>query len=198
LDGALPASAAPGDAASGERALAGFRLHARRLQDVPALDAALRARGLEIASRSAEVESLLRLDANLAALFAILAGTGGAGYLVSLAIGLWAQVERRRKELAMLSLLGTPRGALLAIPVVQAAATALAGAAIASGLALAIAAWLNRAFAGALAGDRPVALLTPGWLALAAAATLAGALAAGLLAARRAAAADPADGLREG
>jgi putative ABC transport system permease protein len=198
LDGALPASATPGDAASTERALAGFRLHARRLEDVPALDAALRARGLEIASRAAEVESLLRLDANLAALFAILAGTGGAGYLVSLAIGLWAQVERRRKELAMLSLLGTPRGALLAIPVVQAAATALAGAALASALALAIAAWLNRAFAGAVAGDRPVALLTPGWLALAAAATLAGALAAGFLAARRAAAADPADGLREG
>jgi putative ABC transport system permease protein len=198
LDGALPASAAPGDAAGGERALAGFRLHARRLEDVPALDAALRAQGLELASRAGEVEGLLRLDANLAALFAILAGTGGAGYLVSLAIGLWAQVERRRKELAMLSLIGTPRGALLAIPVVQAAATALAGAALASGLALAIAAWLNRAFAGAVAGDRPVALLTPHWLALAAAVTLAGALAAGFLAARRAAASDPADGLREG
>jgi putative ABC transport system permease protein len=198
LDGGLPATADPGDAAQAERPLAGFRLHARRLEDVPALDAALRAQGLELASRAGEVESLLRLDANLAALFAILAGTGGAGYLVSLAIGLWAQVERRRKELAMLSLLGTPRGALLAIPVVQAAATALAGAAIASGLALAIAAWLNRAFAGAVAGDRPVALLTPHWLALAAAATLLGALAAGFLAARRAAAADPADGLREG
>jgi putative ABC transport system permease protein len=198
LDGRLPAEAAPGDAADGARALAGFRLHAARLEDVPRLDAELRARGIEVASRAAEVEGLLRLDTNLGLLFGILAGTGGAGYLLSLAIALFAQVERRRRDLAMLSLLGTPPRALLAMPVLQAAATALAGAALASAVALGVAGWLNRAFAGSVTGDRPVCVISPGLLALAAAATLLGAVAAALLAARRAAAADPADGLREG
>ncbi|HWT10461.1 MAG TPA: FtsX-like permease family protein [Roseomonas sp.] len=199
LDGNAAVDARPGSIEDARaRPFAGFRLHAARLEDVPALDREFRLAGIEVASRAEAVAGLLRLDRNLALLFLAIAGAGGAGYLVSLGVGLWAQVERKRRDLALLSLLGLKRRALLMLPLLQAAAVALAGALLAFGVAAAVAGVLNRAFAGTVAGDRPVCLLTA-WMGLAAAGvTLAGALAAAVLAGLRAAAVAPAEGLAEG
>lgn len=199
LDGNAAVDARPGSLeASRARSFAGFRLHAARLEDVPALDRELRLAGIEVSSRAGSVAGLLRLDHNLALLFLAIAGAGGAGYLVSLGVGLWAQVERKRRDLALLSLLGMKRRALLMLPLVQAAAVALAGAVLAFGVAAAVAGVLNRAFAGTVAGDRPVCLLTAGMGVAAAGVTLAGALMASVLAGMRAAAVAPAEGLAEG
>lgn len=197
LDGVAGPEARP-DAAFPPRPFAGFRLHAARLEDVPALDRELRLAGIEVASRAEAVAGLLRLDRNLALLFLAIAGAGGVGYLVSLGVGLWAQVERKRRDLALLSLLGLKRQALLAMPLIQAAAVALAGAVLAFAIAAAVAVVLNRAFAGSVTGDRPVCLITAGMGLAAAGVTLAGALAAAVLAGLRAAAVPPAEGLAEG
>ncbi|MEO3471721.1 FtsX-like permease family protein [Roseomonas sp. CAU 1739] len=199
LDGAAGVDARPvSEAEARQRPFAGFRLYGARLEDVPALDREMRLAGIEVASRAEAVAGLLRLDHNLALLFLAIAGAGGVGYLVSLGVGLWAQVERKRRDLALLSLLGMKRRALLLLPLVQAAVVALAGALLAFGVAAAVAGVLNRAFAGTVTGDRPVCLLTA-WMGLAAAgATLAGALVASVLAGLRAAAVAPAEGLAEG
>lgn len=197
LDGAVGPEARlePGAPA---RPFAGFRLHAARLEDVPALDRELRLSGIEVASRAEAVAGLLRLDRNLALLFLAIAGAGGAGYLVSLGVGLWAQVERKRRDLALLSLLGLRQRALLAMPLIQAAAVALAGAALAFAIAASVATVLNRAFAGSVTGERPVCLITAEMGAAAAGVTLAGAVVAAVLAGLRAAAVPPAEGLAEG
>ena len=199
LDGTAGADARPGSEAEVRaRPFAGFRLHAARLENVPALDREFRLAGIEVASRAEAVAGLLRLDRNLALLFLAIAGAGGAGYLVSLGVGLWAQVERKRRDLALLSLLGLKRRALLALPLIQAAAVALAGAVMAFAIAAAVATVLNRAFAGTVTGDRPVCLLTAGMGLAAAGVTLGGALLAAVLAGLRAAAVPPAEGLAEG
>lgn len=199
LDGTAGAEARPGSEAEARaRPFAGFRLHAARLEDVPALDREFRLAGIEVASRAEAVAGLLRLDRNLALLFLAIAGAGGAGYLVSLGVGLWAQVERKRRDLALLSLLGLKRRALLALPLIQAAAVALVGALMAFAIAAAVATVLNRAFAGTVTGDRPVCLLTAGMGLAAAGVTLGGALLAAVLAGLRAAAVPPAEGLAEG
>jgi putative ABC transport system permease protein len=199
LDGLVGPDARPGtEAEARTRPFAGFRLHAARLEDVPTLDRDLRADGIEVASRADAVAGLLRLDRNLALLFLAIAGAGGAGYLVSLGVGLWAQVERKRRDIALLSLLGLKRRALLMLPLVQAAAVALVGALLAFAIATAVATVLNRAFAGSVTGDRPVCLLTPMMGFAAAGITMAGALLAAVLAGLRAAAVPPADGLAEG
>jgi putative ABC transport system permease protein len=197
LDGGAATDARP-DASQPPRPFAGFRLHAARLDDVPALDRELRLSGIEVASRAEAVAGLLRLDRNLALLFLAIAGAGGAGYLVSLGVGLWAQVERKRRDLALLSLLGLRRRGLLMMPLLQAAAVALAGAMLAFAIAASVATVLNRAFAGTVTGDRPVCLLTAQMGAAAAGVTLAGALVAAMLAGLRAAAVPPAEGLAEG
>lgn len=199
LDGSAAPDARPGDGvAARERSFAGFRLHAARLEDVPLLDAEFRLAGIEVASRAEAVSGLLRLDRNLALLFVAIAGAGGVGYLVSLGVGLWAQVERKRRDIALLSLLGMKRRALLVLPVIQAAAVALAGAALAFVLAAGVARVLNGAFAGTVTGDRPVCLLTAAMGVSAAGVTVAGAVLAALLAGLRAAAVPPAQGLAEG
>jgi putative ABC transport system permease protein len=199
LDGTVGVTATPASEAEARlRPFAGFRLYAARLEDVPALDREMRLAGIEVASRAEAVAGLLRLDRNLALLFLAIAGAGGVGYLVSLGVGLWAQVERKRRDLALLSLLGMKRRALVMLPLLQAAAVALAGAVLAFGVAAAVAGVLNRAFAGTVAGDRPVCVLTA-WMGLGAAGvTLAGALVASVLAGMRAAAVAPAEGLAEG
>ncbi|WP_198372748.1 ABC transporter permease [Roseomonas rosulenta] len=199
LDGAAGPQARPtSEDAARTRPFAGFRLHAARLEDVPALDRELRLTGIEVASRAEAVAGLLRLDRNLALLFLALAGAGGAGYLVSLGVGLWAQVERKRRDLALLSLLGLKRRALLMLPLIQASAVALMGALCAFAVAAAVAGVLNRAFAGTVAGERPVCLLSAAMGAGAAGITLAGGVVASMLAGLRAAGVAPAEGLAEG
>jgi putative ABC transport system permease protein len=194
LDGALGEDAAPGDSA-GPRPFAGARLHAARIEAVPGLAADLAAAGLPVASRAEEVGALLRLDRDLALLFAILAGMGGAGYLVSLAVGIWAQVERQRRDLALMALFGLSRAARRAVPVVQAAAIGIAGAMIGSGLALAAETVLNAAFAGGVTGGRAVSAITPAITGGAIVATCAGAILSAAAGAWRAAAIEPAEGL---
>ncbi len=188
----------PGAAAPPDRTeYAGFRLYAVRLEDVPALDAALLAQGIEVADRAGDVESLLRVDRNLTLLFTVVAGLGGSGFLVSLGAGLWANVERKRVPLALLRFLGLQAGSLRVFPMAQAAALALAGASLAVAAALATSIAINRAFAGMLALDRPLCLIDPAMAAIALLGTVAGAVLVAAAAATRAARIEPWEGVRQ-
>ncbi len=195
-DGRTGPPAALAALAPPERAeYAGFRLYARRLEAVPALDAALRAQGIEVVSRAADVSGLLRVDRNLGLLFGLVAGLGGLGFLVSLGAGLWANVERKRVPLAQLRFLGLRAGSLRLFPVAQAAVLAALGAAAALAAALAASAVVNRIFAGTLALDRPLCLITPGLAAVAAAVSLVGAMLVAAAAGTRAARVEPWEGV---
>ena len=174
---------------------AGFRLYARRLEEVPALDAALQAQGIEVVSRAADVSGLLRVDRNLGLLFGLVAGLGGLGFLVSLGAGLWANVERKRVPLAQLRFLGLRAGSLQLFPMAQAVVLAALGVMAALAAALAAAVVVNRSFAGTLALDRPLCLITPGLAATAAAITLAGAVLVAAAAGTRAARVEPWEGV---
>lgn len=174
---------------------AGFRLYARRIEDVPALDAALVADGIEVVSRAADVSGLLRVDRNLSVLFGLVAGLGGAGFLVSLGAGLWANVERKRVPLAQLRFLGLRARALRVFPMAQAGVLAAGGVTLALAAAYAAALVVNRLFAGMLALDRPLCLISPGLAAGAAGVTVAGALAAAAAAGTRAARVEPWEGI---
>ncbi len=174
---------------------AGFRLYARRLEAVPALDAALQAQGIEVVSRAADIAGLLRIDRSLGLLFGLVAGLGGLGFLVSLGAGLWANVERKRVPLAQLRFLGLRAGSLRLFPMAQAAVLAMLGVAAASAAALAASVLVNRVFAGALALDRPLCLITPRLAATAAVITLAGAMLVAAAAGTRAARVEPWEGM---
>lgn len=179
-----------------ETPFAGFRAHARRLEDVPRVDAALRARGLDIETRAAEVSGLLGLDHSLDMLFALIAGLGGAGYLISLAVGLYANVERKQRHLSQLRLLGLRRGEVVLIPLIQALCIGLAGVALAAVVALGTARLINQLQVTGEA-QHAVAVIRPWHLGAALAATLLGAALAAIFAALRAGRVAPAEGIRD-
>lgn len=181
----------------GERLYAGFRLYGRTIYDIPRLRDRLLAEKIEVSTRAAEVEQLMSLDRNLGLLFWLIAGIGTAGFLLSLGVSLWGAVERKRRDLATMRLLGFRTRATVAFPVVQAAAVAMLGAALAMGAYALVAAVINSQFASSLGAGETACRLLPAHIAAAVATTLICALAASALAGARVARIDPSEGLRE-
>ncbi|MGK9235460.1 ABC transporter permease [Inquilinus limosus] len=180
-----------------ERVFARFRLYTRSIYDVAAVEASLRDRNVEVRTASVEIAQMQSLDRNLGIAFWLIAGCGAIGYLVSLAAGLRSHVERKRRDLALLRLIGLPTRSLVAFPVTQAVLIAVLGLILAVIAFLAAAALLNAIFADGLQPGEQICRLLPVHFAAAAAATIAAALLSaswgGLLAARI----QPSEGLRD-
>jgi putative ABC transport system permease protein len=199
-DGALPPSTNPTDIADDpSRIFAGFRAHARRLEDVTRIDHDLRRDGVEVETLAEQVAGLLSLDRSLTLLFALLAGLGGLGYLVSLGVGLYANVERKQRDLSLLRLIGLSRRDLVVFPLLQALIIAAAGAALAGVLALSVAGLVNRLPLGGAnpAGGRALCVIAVEHLLLALLVSLLGAALSAAFAGYRAAQIEPAEGLRD-
>ena len=197
-DGNLAATARPGEINDDpSRVYAGFRAHARRLEDVVAIDHALRAAGVDVETLSDQVAGLLGLDRSLNLLFGLLAGLGGIGYLVSLGVGLYANIERKRRDLSLLRLVGLLRRDMILFPLLQSGAIAVVGAMLASAVALGVAILANRLTLGPADSSRPVCVLEPYHLLAAVSVTLIGAVVAAAFAGARAARILPSEGLRD-
>jgi putative ABC transport system permease protein len=181
----------------GDRAFASARLFARRLDGVAALADRLRADGIEVRTRADDIEMVKAVDRTLGFIFSVIAALAVGGYLLSLAASLWANVDRKRRELALMRLVGFPPAAALAFPAIQAALIALAGSALSAVLAYGVATAVNATLATNLNREEFVCLLRAADLAVAAGATLVLALIASSLGGYRAARIDPAESLRE-
>ncbi|MEZ5728032.1 MAG: ABC transporter permease [Burkholderiaceae bacterium] len=125
-----------------------FRAYAKSIHVVGALVERLQAQGLAVRWQSAEIASALGMQRNLRAIFALIAVVGIVGATVSLAALQVANINRKRREFALLKLLGHGRSWLMSIPVMQAGSIALVGAALAYGLyavaRIAIGAWYGQ------------------------------------------------------
>ncbi|TVR98143.1 MAG: FtsX-like permease family protein [Wenzhouxiangellaceae bacterium] len=175
----------------------GFRMYAASIDDVPPLYERLRALGIEV---QAEVETISRiqvLDAGLSRLFWLIATLGIGGGTAVLIASLYAAVERRRKDLGMLRLIGLARSSVFFFPIVQGASIAglglLAGFAGYAGLATAI----NRTFADDLQAGQRFCALPGGQVPFIILVTLALAGAASLVAAWCTTRIDPAEVIRD-
>jgi len=176
---------------------AGFRLYADRIDSVPALDAALRRQQIDVVSKAGEIDSLMMIDRNLRALYAIIAGLGGTGYLLSLAIGIWANAERKRRNFALLRLLGLSGGALHGMMLTQTLLLTLAGATGGVLLALLAGAVINvHGWAGA-ANTQRICVISGGLMAAAMVASVAGGAFVATIAAWRVRAIEPWEGLSQ-
>ena len=179
------------------RSFSRFRLYARTLEDVEPLADYLATQGIDTVTQAAAIGSVLAMNRSLSTLFAIVAGLGGLGYLAALATSLWSNVERKRRTLSLLRLLGLPRWGVALFPLVQAVLVALCGFVLALALYAVAALAVNRLFAEDLLQGESLAFLGLGHVLLALSVTLLVALAAAGEAARRAARIDPAEGLRD-
>ena len=198
IDRALPPNATAADVViTPDRPYAGFRVHARRLEDVVTIDNDLRAQGVEVETRADRILGLLSLDRSLTLLFGLIAGLGGVGYLVSLGVGLYANVERKRRELSLLRLIGLLRRDMILFPLAQSACVAVVGSLLAAGTAFAVTLVVNGLDLGQAGSGRAICVLAIEHVALATIATLLGAMLAAIFAGARAARILPSEGLRD-
>lgn len=170
---AVPAFDWPGTPPGATRTYPAFRLYARDLSAVETLRQHFADRGVTVATQAAAIEQVQSLGRNLASVFWIIAGVAISGAFAAIAAGTLAAVERKRRSLSVLRLLGFPTAALLAVVVLQALYTAVLAAIIASALYAVGAAILNDFFSQAAAHLLPehfaIALLAVLSISLAAA-----------------------------
>ncbi|WP_395681770.1 hypothetical protein [Inquilinus sp.] len=180
-----------------ERVFSRFRMYARSIYDVAGIEAMLKGRGVEVRTAAADIRQMQSLDRNLGIAFWLVAGCGAIGYLVSLAAGLRGHVERKRRDLAMLRLIGLPTPALVAFPMTQALLIAVLGLVLAGAGFAAAAAVLNTVFADGLQAGEHICRLLPQHAAVAAAVTIAAALLSASWGALLAARIQPSEALRD-
>jgi putative ABC transport system permease protein len=136
-----------------------FRLYAKTIRDVEPIAADLRKAGVSLSTREGEIAGTLALSRNLTVILVIIATLGATGYLVSLAASLWANAQRKRRELAVLGLIGYAPGWLVCFPIAQSGAIALAGSVLAIVLFQMVAAAINLYFSHSIAtGESACAL----------------------------------------
>jgi putative ABC transport system permease protein len=150
-----------------------------------------------VRTKANEIQTLQALDRSLSVIFALIAGLAAGGYALSLVVSLWAHVDRKRKDLALLRLVGLTPLAVLAFPLAQGALIALFGAGLSALLALAVASLINSTLSAGLGTGDMICLLRAGDVFAAAAATLVLALLASSIGGTRATRIDPAESLRE-
>ncbi len=183
---------------AGERAeYAGARVYARDLDGVDTLAAAMRDQGIEVRTQAERIATVRAFDRTLSFILRVIALIGLGGCALALGGALWVNVERKRRELALLRLFGFPNGTVVLMPLIQSAVIAALAFALAALAYLAGAAAFNRSLGQNLAGQGYVCRLEPRQLAVAAAATLLVALIAALAAGYRASRIDPAEALRD-
>ncbi|MGO8869620.1 MAG: FtsX-like permease family protein [Alphaproteobacteria bacterium] len=130
----------------GPRRYERFRLYARTIDDVGPITEWLSGQGIEPVSRLEDIAPIRALDRNLSIILAVIIAFAAAGFVVALAATQWSSVERKRRELALLAVIGYGRPWLMALPLVQAFVLALLGSLAALALFLGAAAVINLRF----------------------------------------------------
>lgn len=179
------------------RPFAGVRLYAGSLEGVSPLAEDLRAEGFDILTRAKEIETVRAIDRTLNYIFVVIATVGVSGVVLSLAASLWANVDRKRRELAVLRLVGLKTIPLVAFPAAQALIVAVGGLLLSAGLYALVSQLFNSALSTNLGRDELVCRLAVADAMAAAALTLVFALGASTIGAYRASRIDPADNLRD-
>ena len=137
-----------------------MRLYAANLTDVAPLVSALEQRGFIIGSQAVRIKGILQLERNLAWLLGALVTIAAIGYTLALSVSLWVNVQRKRKSLAMLRLMGLQTRDMILFPLTQAASIAVLGTLVAIAVTISVAAIVNIQFAGSLPADAKVAQIT--------------------------------------
>ena len=186
-----------GLSANTQRTYPGFRLYARSIQDVAGLRDAFAAIGVEVHTRVAEIELVQRMNRNLTIIYWVIAVIGLVGFSLSLGASLWANVDRKRKQLSVLRLVGFRTRDIIWFPMVQSLFTAVLGWALAVSLYYVTAQVINAMMAEQVAAGQQVCRLLQVHYVIALGLTCAAAVIAAGLAGMRSARIEPSEGLRE-
>jgi putative ABC transport system permease protein len=180
-----------------KRTYPSFRLYTHSIYDVQPISDALQKLGIEVNTRAADIDIVRSMDQNLSLVFWLIALIGLVGFSFSLGASLWANIDRKRKELSVLRLVGFRTGEIVWFPVLQSAFTAIFGWLSASLIYLGVSYTINGLFISQTEGSETICHLLPNHFLVALLLTLTSATIAASLAGYRAARIEPSEGLRE-
>ena len=176
---------------------AGFRLYAATLESVEGLRVYFESEGIPVHTEASKIESVLEMDRYLTLIFWLIAVVGILGSVAALVASLYASVERKRKELSVLRLLGFSAGQLFRYPVYQGVLIAIGGFVMAWAAFYGIGETINRLFATHLQSGESFCALPYTHLGAAFAGTVLLACAAAFAAVIKLARIEPAESLRD-
>nr|VFJ97035.1 MAG: putative ABC transport system permease protein [Candidatus Kentron sp. LFY] len=194
---AVPELGWSGNPISTTRTFPGFRLFARTIGDVATLRDTLMIQGIEVRTRAVDIEMVQTMDRNFSAVFWIIAIIGFIGFSFSLGASLWANVERKRRDLSVLRLVGFHTGDIVWFPVLQALFTALIGWMLASAIYIGVEQTINRMLMPQLQPGQAICQLLWDHFLIAAGLTILAAVSAAALGGYRSARIEPSEGLRD-
>ncbi|MFC1772244.1 ABC transporter permease [Pseudomonadota bacterium] len=194
---AVPRMGWSGDHANSVRTYPGFRLYAHSIYDVAGLSDAFADLGVDVHTHAADIERVQHMNRNLTAIYWAIAVIGLFGFSLSLGANLWANVDRKRKELSVLRLVGFRTLDIAWFPVVQALYAAVFGWALAVGLYQLVAWVINEMMASQLEEGQMVCRLLPHHYEIALALTCGAAVLSAGFAGLRSARIEPSESLRD-
>lgn len=173
----------------------GFRLYARAIEDVPAIAAALDAAKVPTVSRLREIQGLTSFSTGLDDLFRLVAIVAVVGGMAALLASLYAAVERKKRDISMMRLLGLSPMRVAGFPIYQGAFVAIGATLVAFAGFFAVGALVDRLLAVELNGEHAV-VLQPELMGLTIGLILALSVVSALLAARKTTMIEPAEAIR--
>ena len=176
---------------------ANARVYAAGLDAVATVAEAMRADGIEVRTQAEKIRVVRAFDDTLSFVFHVIALIGSIGCALALGGALRVNVDRKRRDLALLRLFGFRNDTVVLVPVTQALAISAAGFLLAYLAYLAGAGTFNQVLGANLADRGYVCRLEWTGILSAAAATLLVALASAAAGGFRASRIEPADCLRE-
>lgn len=173
------------------------RVYASSLDDVPVLARWLEEQHIEVVTQAAQIEAVQAIDRVLGVIFGVIAWISATGCIASLIGAFIANIDRKRKDMAILRLLGFRRRAITLFIVIQ--ALFLTSVAFAAGLVLYLlgSTLFNRVLGASLPDQAFVCHLEPLHYLAALLCVLVVAISVAAIGALRALKIEPAESLRE-
>jgi putative ABC transport system permease protein len=153
--------------------------------------------GIDIRTRSADIAIVQSLDRSLSIVFWVIAAVALSGYSLSLGTSLWANVDRKRRELSVLRLVGFRTISIIWFPVLQASFTGILGWSVASVIYISVEQALNQLFHTGSEFSESVCKLLPVHFLWASVFTIASCVVASALGGYRVSRIEPSEGVRD-
>jgi len=144
-----------------EKYYTGFRLFAKSIEDVSSLKKWLEKQGVDVMTQVDEIESVQNMDYTLSTIYWVIALMGVIGFATSLGSNLWSNVERKRKELSIIRVIGFQTHEIISFPIIQSLLTVIFGWLLAVGVYLGVSYWINSLMSDQLETGSQVCVLLP-------------------------------------
>jgi putative ABC transport system permease protein len=193
----LSYNSASGSLLLSRQGYAGFRLYTATIDAVESVQRAFEAEGIAVNTERQRIAEVKQLDHYTSLIFWLIAAVGVVGGISALTASLYASVERKKKELNVLRLLGLLKKELVLFPIAQGLLLSSGALVLSVALFQGVAQVINQLFQEQLRSTESLCILSAGHFFLLFVGVWSLSIIAATFAALRATRLDPAEALRD-